>query len=203
MYNKSSIGMSWILPLFLIAKNLSSLVSVFYFAIARLKACSNRSLLRGLGTKDLKTLKSFEGSDKANLYKVLLFNEVAQHIQAGTLNLTNSDKYRSVEEYLISDEIWNQSKKNLLQRASLSITENFSGFIEEISDKVNDQYIKTNQRASKNEHLSFTSKGRPKVVTPKIDKPETDKISDLLESNEILPLQKVPSDINQSTNYLE
>ena len=66
--------------------------------------------------KDLLQGKSFPVS----LYKALLFQKIAGGIKSGTLNFTNSNKYRSLEDYLIPAGEWQNNRSFYLEKAALS-----------------------------------------------------------------------------------
>ena len=51
------------------------------------------------------------GTFRPSLYKALLFTHVANAIKSGQLNLENSYKYRSLDEYLISKNRWRKERK--------------------------------------------------------------------------------------------
>ncbi len=54
-----------------------------------------------------------------SLYKALLFQNIAQGIKSGTVNFAGSNKYRSLDDYLISSSDWKTSRENLLDKADL------------------------------------------------------------------------------------
>ena len=60
-----------------------------------------------------------KGKFRVSLYKALLYIAVADAIRAGALNLIHSEKYRSLDEYLIPKEDWDARRDEYLQRADL------------------------------------------------------------------------------------
>jgi flagellar biosynthesis chaperone FliJ len=60
-----------------------------------------------------------DGKIRVSLYKALLFVEVADAIKSGALNLVHSEKYRSLDEYLIPKADWEANRGEYLQRAQL------------------------------------------------------------------------------------
>lgn len=158
-----------------------------------------------LNQKDRNALKTYSGSEW-KLWKVLLFIHIKQHIKSGALNLKGSERYRAVEEYLISQERWDSRRTELLERANLPFQINVDNFLDEISAVLHEQYVKTNNNIEKNEYVSFTASGSTRISTPKSD--EKDVGEGLLkfledESKEIVPLPKVLSEINSTSRFLD
>lgn len=58
-----------------------------------------------------------DGKFRVSLYKALLFVEIADAIKSGVLNLVHSEKYRSLDDYLIPKADWEANRAEYLQRA--------------------------------------------------------------------------------------
>ena len=56
---------------------------------------------------------------RVSLYKALLYIEIAAAVKAGALNLVHSEKYRSLDDYLIPKADWAARRDEYLQRAQL------------------------------------------------------------------------------------
>ena len=54
-------------------------------------------------TEQRAALTAQDGKFRVSLYKALLYVEVAEAIKSGALNLAHSEKYRSLDEYLIPE----------------------------------------------------------------------------------------------------
>lgn len=156
-----------------------------------------------LSDKDKRSLKGLEPTQALSLFKVFLFIEIANHIKSGSLNLSNSDKYRAVEDYLIPEDIWKVEKDDLMRRARLKLENGGSEFISRVRNELINQFKKTNENAADNEYLSFTQGGKPKVVTPKTEKEEENGLLPLLEEKDIIPLPRILSEVNKSSNFLD
>ncbi|UII79557.1 Tn3 family transposase [Flagellimonas sp. CMM7] len=140
------------------------------------------------------------------LWKVLFFIRIKELIKSGALNLRNSNRYRAVEEYLISSERWKQQKVELLKRAGLPFKIEPEAFLKDSTILLHDQYIKTNKNVSQNEHLSFTKSGSIRVATPKEDKKkESSGLVKLLENENgsVIPLPIVLSEINTTSKFID
>jgi len=151
---------------------------------------------------ELKWVLSEDNGFDYAAYKVILFREVANNIKSGSLNLSFSDRYRSVEEYMISAPRWTEEKDFLLKRANLESLVNGNKFIDERKHEMHEQYQKTNTNALDNKYLKFTTEGKPIASTPKIEKNEIDSLIELLSDGNFLPLTKILSDVKFSSDYL-
>lgn len=56
-------------------------------------------------------LTAQDGKFRVSLYKALLFVEIAEGIKSGTLNLLHSEKYRSLDEYMIQKADWEANRR--------------------------------------------------------------------------------------------
>lgn len=53
-------------------------------------------------------------------YEMAVLTELREHVRAGDVSIVGSRQYRDFEEYLFSEDIWNQSKGNTRLSVSLS-----------------------------------------------------------------------------------
>lgn len=94
-------------------------------------------------------LTATDGKFRVSLYKALLFVEVAEAIKSGALNLLHSEKFRSLDEYMIQKADWEANRAEYLQRARPAKKILFAGIIgygcdighsklAEISKQIND-----------------------------------------------------------------
>jgi len=63
------------------------------------------------------------------LYKALFFVEVAEAIKSGALNLLHSEKFRSLDEYMIQKADWEANRAEYLQRAQLEAFARLQGHL--------------------------------------------------------------------------
>ena len=75
--------------------------------------------LEFIGKDEQKWLFDNEGALNYNLYKVFLFKAVFDHIKSGTLNLLFSERYKSIDDYLLNSKRWEENKKEMIFRAGL------------------------------------------------------------------------------------
>jgi TnpA family transposase len=161
---------------------------------------SNDSPVGFISEKDLKWMYNSKGNLDYNLYKVILFKEVSNHIKAGSLNLKYSDKYKSIDEYLINDEYWSMNKQSLIERANISKLKNFSEFINASKSQLSKQYETTNSNIRNNKFIKFNNEGKAIVKTPRLEKSQTNGCIDILGKDQYLPLINILSDIRHSTD---
>jgi len=73
-----------------------------------------------IAKNEQKWLYDDNGEFNIQMYKIFLFRGVSNHIKEGTLNLKSSDKYKSIDDYLISYNRWISDKKELMERANIN-----------------------------------------------------------------------------------
>ncbi len=146
-----------------------------------------------------------DGSLRATLYKVLLFFAVARAIKAGTLNARYSYRYRAIDEYLIPKEAWHTNYDQFINQSGLELFADGSGILSSHASQLHEGYTKTNARmkAGANTDVYTNQSGNLVVHTPKVDKEETDKLSDLFLSRKYVSILEVLYEVDQATGYLE
>ncbi|GAB3343704.1 Tn3 family transposase [Marivirga atlantica] len=144
-----------------------------------------------------------ENGVNSRLYKPLLLIEAANHIKAGSLNLKFSNNYRSINDYMIEEEIWKTDKEYLLKRSNLTSMIDFSRVIQELELKMDKQYHITNENIEQNRYISFNKNNKAVVETPKNKEVDNEFIQNLLSEDEVLPLINVLADISEATEFLD
>lgn len=140
-----------------------------------------------------------------SLYKILLFIYMVDALKSGKLNIKYSYRYRAIQDYLISQERWEQEKDQLLALAGLSHFANVETVLAELKKQVEDQYDLTNQGISsgKNQLVTFNHKGKLQVDTPKVDKQKSQAISELLNETGIVPIIQLLHDVNDVSDFTD
>ncbi len=141
---------------------------------------------------------------RPSLYKALLFIKMASAIKSGSLTLSCSYRYLSIDEYLINKIRWNHDKKELIEQAELEDKEFFDKVIEVLKEKTDQQYCLTNQhiKQKKNPFITFRKEERFILRTPRVDKPNTEKISELLSEQKYTPILKILSDVQELAGFV-
>ncbi len=161
-----------------------------------------KNFLDNKGKSALKT----NNENAWKLWKVLLFIKIKELIKSGALNLKYSNRYRAVEEYLVSNKRWKDQKEELLKRANLPFKIEVNDFIENMSFALHKQYEQTNKNLYDNKYLNVTKSGAIRVATPKDEKThENIGLIKLLENNEgsVIPLPLILSEINTASNFTD
>lgn len=157
-----------------------------------------------LNNKQIKWLEEVDEKSYTKLYDVFLAIEVADKLNSGALNLRNSERYRAIEEYLISDKEWSKNKELLLAEAELNVDVNFSSHINNLKNQLYYQYLKTNNNLKDNKYLHIIGDGKFRVTTPKKEDEDlaNERMSELLEKDQLVSLVQVLKDVQSSVNYL-
>jgi len=157
-----------------------------------------------LGKNEQKWLFENDGAINYNLYKIFLFKAIFDHIKAGSLNLLFSERYKSVDDYLINSKRWKENKKELISRAGLEkLNMDPLKMIDLLKDTVENQYKTTNVNITDNPYIRFNTKGVARVTTPKSSSDiQEGIIPELVGTDNYLPLTKILSDIRYCTDYI-
>ena len=90
-------------------------------------------------------LTATDGKFRVSLYKALFFVEVAEAIKSGALNLLHSEKFRSLDEYLIQKADWEANRAEYLQRAQLEGFADCKATLKALEKELDARYKETNQ----------------------------------------------------------
>jgi len=158
--------------------------------------------LEFLGKNQQKCLIGEDEKFNDNLYKVFLFKTVFDHIKSGALNLLFSERYKSVDDYLINSARWNENKKELISRAGLEqLNINPQNKIDLLKEIVSNQYEITNENITDNPYIRFNAKGVARVSTPKSSNIQ-EGVPEWIETDKYISLTKILSDIRHCTDYI-
>jgi len=159
--------------------------------------------LEFLDKDEQKWLTDKDGAFNYNLYKIFLFKAVFDHIKSGSLNLLFSERYKSVDDYLVNSKRWKENKKELISRAGLErLDKNPQEIIRLLKDTVENQYKTTNENITDNPYIRFNAKGIARVNTPKSSDFQEGIIPELIGTDKCLPLTKILSDVRYCTDYI-
>ena len=143
-----------------------------------------------------------DGTFRPSLYKVFLFRYVAEAIKSGSLNLSQSYKYRPLDSYLIDQKRWQQDKQALLERAGLTEFMDPEPVLKALEAALFRQYQDTNAAIGGNPHLHFRADGSFYVHTPALDARETDPLQELFPRQHDVPLAQVLDTIDRHCGRL-
>ena len=156
-----------------------------------------------LEDNERKTIFDAAGKLRVSLYKVLLFEKVAEAIKSGALNLRHSYKYQSFDEYLIPREIWEKEKTELLDRAGLSESADFTKILSTLEPALMEQYRITNENINtgKNKYARFDLKKNLIVTTPKVEKESFEPTAELFPKDRLISLYEILSTVNKHADF--
>lgn len=142
---------------------------------------------------------------RISLYKTLLFFHVSDSIKKGTLHLKYSVKYRNIEEYLISEDVWKKDKNKLIERHGLENLKPATVFIESIETQLSNNFNRTNKNIQNSKNSYFTPTDNSFILkTPKLDKTDNqeESITKYFPNNEYISIVDVLDSINSETDFL-
>lgn len=146
-----------------------------------------------------------DGILSISLYKSLLFLHMASGIKSGQLNLVHSYRYRAIQDYLISENVWKEKRATILAQTGLSKHEDGEKRLADIKVSLEERYATVNTRhlAGDNDYLSISKKGRCRVRTPKTDYAEHSFIASTLSQPGIISIVDLLKVVNQATGFIK
>jgi len=146
-----------------------------------------------------------DGKFQVSLYKVLFFQAVCDGIKAGALNLQYSYRYRSLDDYVISEEDWEQHKAEYLKRAKLEKFADVDSVLKRLSTQLHEQYLKANTHilSGENKLIKFHH-GTFSLITPPEDASEEEQtLADVFPKGTYVSLLEVLSTANACCHFLD
>jgi TnpA family transposase len=142
---------------------------------------------------------------RVSLYKVLLFQEAANTIKSGALNLLHSYKYRTFDNYLISLKDWIENKESILLRAGLTEFKDFKRIKEQLDKILKAHFELTNRNIQnqKNTFVKFNSINKMILTTPPLKEkdPSGTQVADLFPQDRYISLYEILSSVNNVANF--
>lgn len=145
-----------------------------------------------------------DGKFRTSLYKALLYVEIANAIKSGVLNLVHSEKYRSLDEYLIPKVEWQARRTECLQRAQLDGFADCKATLKTLEQALDARYLKTNQTllSGQNPHLTIRANGTFHVGTPKQEAAEALSLGTFFPERKYISMLEMLATVDQATNFL-
>ena len=158
-----------------------------------------------LASQERTVLISEDGKFRTSLYKVLLFVHVANAVKSGALNLIHSEKYRPLDDYLISKKDWQDNRSEYLERAKLTEFADCKTVLNSFKSALDKQYQQTNQnfKAGKNPYFSVLKDGKIDIKTPKQEESESLPLRTFFPAQKYISMIEVLATVNQATNFLD
>lgn len=155
-----------------------------------------------INPKSFKKIYDRKGNVNKGLYKVILYDEIANGIKSGALNLEYSNKYKSINDYLISSDVWKKNKEKLIQRANLDDFKDPIFFLEHQKKQLDNQYITSNKLLENNEYVRIIN-GGISIKTPKKQLLYNSGISQFIGEEKEIPLSDILTDVDEVANLQE
>jgi len=156
-----------------------------------------------LGSEKETRIFDEQGKFRVSLYKALLFEHAVSGIKSGALNLRYSYKYRSFDNYLIPQKVWDIQQDELLDKANLLTFKEFGTLEIELRKAVQTEFqvTNTNVATGQNPHVTIDVDSRLKVQTPRKEKEDTETTIDLFPKHRFISLFEVLSTINKLCQF--
>ncbi|MCP4936347.1 MAG: Tn3 family transposase [bacterium] len=144
------------------------------------------------------------GTFRISLYKILLFQSVADAVRAGKLNLQFSYRYRAIQDYLIPTVRWQNERDHLLTLAGLESFADGAACLADLKSTLENTYQSVNKRYrdGENTFLTLNERGYVKVRTPATSFSEEGYIGSILTENGIVPVLQVLQEINRVSDFI-
>ncbi len=146
-----------------------------------------------------------EGKFLVSLYKALLYIHIFDNIKSGVLNVVHSEKYRSLNDYLIPKASWKENRDAYLQRAELTKNADSKITLALLAEELEKRYKETNDHftAGENTWLKFKPNGRFHVATPKLDDNDAISLNQFFPERKYIPLLEALSTVEIATDFLQ
>ena len=150
-------------------------------------------------------LTATDGKFRVSLYKALFFVEVAETIKSGALNLLHSEKFRSLDEYMIQKADWEANRAEYLQRARLEGFADCKATLKALEKTLDARYKETNQNliAGNNPCLTIRADGSFHVSTPKQEEVECLSLGTFFPERKYISMLEMLATVDHATNFLD
>jgi TnpA family transposase len=141
---------------------------------------------------------------RTSLYKILLFQSVADAVRAGKLNLQYSYRYRAIQDYLIPTVRWQKERDHLLMLAGIEPFADGTACLADLKTTLDNTYQWVNQRYhdGDNTYLTIDAAGHAKVRTPATPFSDDEYVGTLLTENGIVPVLQILQNVNHATEFI-
>ncbi|MFK4428505.1 Tn3 family transposase [Bacillus sp. RC51] len=114
-----------------------------------------------------KHLHGDDGTINRHYYEMAVLTELREHVRAGDVSIVGSRQYRDFEEYLFSEDTWNQTKEN----TRLSVSLSYEDYLTERTSSLNERLKWLSANFNKLDGVSL-EKGKLSISRLEKDAPE-------------------------------
>lgn len=90
------------------------------------------------------------GGFNKQLYRVMLYRGTAQAIKSGIINISNSSRFRQLDQYLISKEFYQKNRSRLLKLADMEDFSDVNDVLHRLELELDAQFKETNDHIMQN-----------------------------------------------------
>jgi TnpA family transposase len=158
-----------------------------------------------LKTQEIEALTTSDSKFSISLYKILLFIKTAKAIKSGALNLLYSEKYRSLDDYLIPKADWTLHRAAYLEQAKLTAFSDCQITLQALELELDKQYQQVNQnfKTGSNPYLTLRTNGTVHVKTPKQEEIECKPLGSFFPNRKYVSMLEMLATVNRVTNFLD
>lgn len=133
----------------------------------------------------------------------MLTQSVASNIKSGQVALRESFNYQSFENYLIDENIWHNSKDQLLKQFHLEWIKDWKNVENQLKERLSSSYQATFVRINKgqNQFIQKRKDGKPRFTEPNTEEHET--TWDLFPKEGAISIIEVLNTIQQKANFID
>lgn len=146
-----------------------------------------------------------DGKFRISLYKALLYVSTSDAIKSGALNLTHSEKYRALDEYLIPKADWDAHRGEYLRRAQLEEFADCKATLRALDQALDARYQVTNENltSGNNPYLTVRANGSFHVRTPSQEEVESLSLGTFFPDRKYISMLEMLATVDHATNFLD
>jgi TnpA family transposase len=158
-----------------------------------------------LEEKESRFLTGEDGKFRISLYKALIYAKTADAVKSGALNVEDSYRYRSLDDYLIPQADWKERKDELLEEAGLTKFADCRTLLSKMKKDLDRRYTKTNRNIMKgrNGHIVFHKDGGYHLRTPKQEESEAEPLGSFFSKDRYVSLLEALWTVNRHSRFLD
>lgn len=158
-----------------------------------------------LNDKESQFLAGEDGKFRISLYKALLYSKTADAVKSGTLNVEDSYRYRSLDDYLIPLKDWQERRDELLKEAGLTDAADCRAVLSRMEKELDRRYTTTNRHilTGKNEQIVFHKDGSYHLRTPKQEETDAETLGSFFPQDRYVSLLEALWTVNRHSRFLD
>ena len=148
------------------------------------------------------------GSDaefRPSLYKVMLFQHVSKAIKSGSVSLTQSHKYRPLDDYLIRPDQWRRERSKLLEQAGMAAFSDPDPTLLALKKALDSQFVITNKHIADGTNIRVKQmpSGDRKGRHTEAGRVEATTLSQYFPQTALRAANQILSTVNEATGFTD